>query len=69
MFTIVLRSLKEDKRYIFRTQSDGFDVAKSPMDLFDEVSIDNDLKLVDDKVREYYQIQNNMGGEPTPEEI
>ena len=68
MFTIVLRSLKEDKRYIFRTQSDGFDVAKSPMDLFDEVSIDNDLKLVDDKVREYYQIQNNMGGEPTLEE-
>ena len=27
------------------------------MGMFDEMEIDNDLKLVDDKIREYYDIQ------------
>lgn len=56
LFTIVLRAMKENKDYIFKTQSDGFDVAKSPIGLFDEI-IDNDLKMVDDKIREYYNIK------------
>ncbi len=57
MFTIVLRSVLVDGKHIFKTQSDGFDIAKTPMDMFLE-EIENDLKLVDDTVREYY----NLGG-------
>ncbi len=57
MFTIVLRSALVDGRHIFKTQSDGFDIAKTPMDMFPE-EIENDLKLVDDTIREYY----NLGG-------
>lgn len=57
MFTIVLRSLKTDKGYIFRTQSDGFCVSKSPMGMFPEVEIDNDLKAVDQRIREYWALK------------
>lgn len=58
MFTIVLRSTRNNDKYIFRTQSDGMDVAKSPMGLFEE-EIDNDLKFVDDKIREYYELKGD----------
>lgn len=55
-FTIVLRSVFSNNKYVFRTQTDGFDVAKSPLGLFDDVEIDNDLKLVDRKIREFYDL-------------
>jgi hypothetical protein len=57
LFTIVLRSVLLDGKYIFKTQTDGFDITKSPMDMFPP-EIDNDLKLVDDTIRKYY----NFGG-------
>lgn len=59
MFSIVLRAKKVDKNYYFFTQSTDGDVAKSPIGLFDELYIDNDLKLVDDKIREFYNISVN----------
>ena len=40
--------------YRFRTQSQGKDSAKSPMGMFDELYIDNDLQKVIDKCNEYY---------------
>lgn len=54
MFTIVLRSMFRDGKYLFRTQTSGLDVCKSPIGLFDNEYIDNDLKMVSDKIREYY---------------
>lgn len=56
MFTIVLRAMVKDGKHIFRTQSDGFDVAKTPMGLFDDEEIDNDLAMVDKAICEYYEI-------------
>ena len=56
LFTVVLRAIKEDKRYLFITQSRGYDVAKSPIDMFAEEAIDNDLKAVDKTIREYYSL-------------
>lgn len=56
MFTIVLRALKHDGKYMFRTQSDGFDVSKTPIDMFENELIENDLKTVDNKIREYYKL-------------
>ena len=41
-------------KYRFRTQSQGNDSAKSPMGMFDELYIDNDLSQVIDKCNEYY---------------
>ena len=40
--------------YRFRTQSTGKDSAKSPMDMFQELYIDNDLAQVIEKCEEYY---------------
>lgn len=40
----------------FFTQSNGQSTAKSPEDMF-ELEIPNDLKLVDEKIREYYGLE------------
>lgn len=56
MFTIVLKTLVQDGKYMFTTQTNGMDTVKSPMGLFDEQIIDNDLKFVDDKIRDFYNI-------------
>lgn len=57
MFTICLRSMVQDGRFVFRTRSDGFDVTKTPIDLFDTEEIDNDLAFVDEKIRNYYGLE------------
>lgn len=57
MFSIVLRAKKIDKNYYFFTQATEGDVAKSPIGMFDELFIDNDLKKVDDIIREFYDIK------------
>ena len=55
MFTICLRCMISDGKHVFRTQSDGSDVAKSPMGMFETFEIDNDLNMVDQKICEYYK--------------
>ena len=56
MFTIALRCLVENNKHYFKTQSDGYDICKTPIDMFSELQIDNDLKAVDKIIREYYEI-------------
>lgn len=55
-FTIVLKTVVQDGRYMFSTQNNGQDTVKSPMGLFEASLIDNDLKAVDTAIREYWQI-------------
>ena len=57
MFTIVLRALKDDGKYVFSTQSNGFDVTKTPIGMFETEKIDNDLKFVDETIRKYYNLK------------
>ena len=54
MFTIALRCLSDNNKHYFRTQSDGNDVCKTPMEMFEDLEIDNDLKMVDTVIRDYY---------------
>ena len=54
MFTIVLHSMKLDGKYVFATNTDGLDVTKSPIGMFEETYISNDLSKVDEVIREYY---------------
>lgn len=56
LFAIVLMCTTDGKNHSFVTQSDGFTTAKSPMEMFDSVAIDNDLKMVDQTIREYYEL-------------
>lgn len=53
-FNIVLQAVAEGKEHYFITQSDGYNTAKSPEDMFD-VKIPNDLAMVDKTIREYYK--------------
>lgn len=55
MFTIVLHALKLDGKYVFATNTDGLDVTKSPIGMFDQTYIDNDLQFVTDQIRNYYK--------------
>ena len=53
LFSIVLYCVTDGRRHNFITQSDGVTTAKSPIDMF-PLEIDNDLKMVDNQIREYY---------------
>lgn len=55
LFSIVLRTKCQNGKYSFVTQTDGTDTTKSPMDMF-EREIDNDLKLVDETIRTYWEL-------------
>lgn len=52
-FTTVQRDEDNKTSYKFITNSDGTCTAKSPMGLFNDILIDNDLKLVIDRIKEY----------------
>lgn len=56
LFSIVLMAQNVDGKHIFVTQSDGKNTVKTPMEMFEQAEIDNDLKLVDTIIREYYGI-------------
>lgn len=56
LFSIVLLCETDGSNHKFITQSDGYTTCKSPMDMF-PMEIDNDLKLVDKTIREYYEIE------------
>ena len=64
-FTIVLKTVVKDGQYYFSTQNNGMDTVKSPMGMFEEELIPNDLKAVDDVIREYYGIEKKGGDNAT----
>lgn len=59
MCTVVLRCVIENGQHFFLTQGTGTDISKSPEGMFEELKIENDLKAVDSKIREFW----NLGGE------
>lgn len=56
MVTIVLRTHVQDDSYKFSTRNNGFDTTKSPMGLFADHYIDNDLAAVDQAIVNYYDL-------------
>lgn len=56
LFTICIRAMYENNKYIFRLKTNGQDCVKTPIGLFEEDEMENDLKLVDTKIREYYEL-------------
>ena len=57
LFSIVLYCENRENTYKFITQGNGLTTAKSPMGMF-ESEIDNDLTIVDDTIREYYELKS-----------
>lgn len=62
LFSIVLLCQVEGSEHFFITNSDGSNPAKSPMEMF-ELKIDNDLKMVDSAIREYYELDGGKKDE------
>lgn len=58
LFTVILyaEAFKTDEgvRYAFRTRTNGTDTCKTPMEMFEEEYVDNDLVPVIDQIRRYY---------------
>ncbi|HXK00743.1 MAG TPA: AAA family ATPase [Buchnera sp. (in: enterobacteria)] len=54
MFTIVFHAITNDNKYKFLTQNDGIHLAKSPLGMFNEKYIDNDLNEINKKIDEYF---------------
>jgi hypothetical protein len=54
-FDIVLLTKAEGTEHFFITQSDGYSTAKSPEGMF-ETRIPNDLKAVDETIRDYWDL-------------
>lgn len=55
-FTIVLKTEVMNGNYLFRTQTNGQDCCKSPIGLFTEDHIENDLAMVDAAIFNYYDL-------------
>lgn len=60
MSTIVLKTNVSDGTYTFLTQNNGKDTVKSPAGMFPSYAIDNNLKYVDEKIRNYYGIGEHL---------
>ena len=54
LFTEVKRDKDGNVRYVFQTNSDGITSAKTPMGMFTEAYIDNDVNEVIEKAKNYY---------------
>lgn len=61
LFEIVLMAKHDDNGYHFITHGGINDTVKSPIDMFKQDIIDNDLKIVDETIREYYEISLEKG--------
>lgn len=62
LVTIVLRTMRINDSYIFATQNSGSDTTKSPLGLFEQEHIENDLAAVDKAICDYYGITTTNQG-------
>ena len=61
LFEIVLMAVHDEGGYHFITNGIINTSAKSPIDMFEQGIIDNDLKMVNEKIREYYELDLEKG--------
>ena len=64
LFSIVLRAVQTEDGYKFVTRDDMVSTAKSPIGMWEEDMIDNDLKAVDTTIREYYDMKPLVDSAP-----
>lgn len=63
MFTVCIRSMFDNGNYIFRLKTNGQDCVKTPFGMFENDTMENDLKQFDKVVREYYDLDKTEEGE------
>ena len=57
LFTTVLKAACINGEYVFLTRTAGNDCVKSPIGMFEDAQIPNDLKEVDRTIRDYYDME------------
>ena len=57
LYTIVLKTVVQDGKYLLSTHNSGQDTVKTPIGMFDADLIPNDLAAVDKVIREYYGME------------
>jgi hypothetical protein len=63
MFTICIRSMFDNGNYIFRLKTNGQDCVKTPFGMFENDTMENDLKEFDKVVRDYYELDKKESEE------
>ena len=56
LYAEIVKTPGQPNRHVFRTVSSGNDTCKTPLEMFGETLIDNDLVEVNNTIREYYSI-------------
>lgn len=56
LLTIVMRTAVINGQYLFSTQNSGSDTVKTPLDMFIEEHVPNDLAAIDQIITDYYAI-------------
>lgn len=56
LYAEIVKTPGQPNRHVFRTVSSGNDTCKTPLEMFEENLIDNDLVEVNNTIREYYSI-------------
>lgn len=72
MFTTVLRTFVDPGTgYFFLTHNNGHDTVKSPMGMFKENQVENDLAAIDDVICDYYgiSVESNENPQESAEKI
>jgi len=62
LFAIVLKAVIQDGEHYIQTRNSGRDTVKSPMGMFAEALIPNDLAAVDEAVVEYFDLEPGRSG-------
>lgn len=58
IFTICIRTMFENGNYVFRLKTNGQDCVKTPFGMFENDTMENDLKEFNKIVREYYELDS-----------
>lgn len=56
LLTIVMRTAVINGQYLFSTRNSGSDTVKTPMDMFADEHIPNDLQIVDLAIQDFYSL-------------
>jgi hypothetical protein len=56
LYAEIIKNPGQPNNHVFRTVSSGSDTCKTPLEMFEEATIPNDLVEVNKSIREYYSI-------------
>ena len=56
LYAEIVKTPGQPNKHVFRTVSSGNDTCKTPLEMFEENEVDNDLVAINETIREYYSI-------------